>query len=200
MNATHCKRCEVELVASLGATNQSYCGTVCREAWWNESRRIGSTVSSRFGGIAVPDWTDVQASWLAALWDGEGSIGILKTRTTDRPTRRFAANVGVYNTHLGLMERVSHLLGGHVFQKESRANGNHRAVYRLHVKARLILPFLKAIRPYLIIKAKQADLVIAFREALEASPLRTSPSHELFERQHQECVALNRRGTAALEE
>jgi len=68
MNATHCKRCETELVASPGATNQAYCGTVCRE------------------------------------------------------------------------------------------------------------------------------------EALEASPLRTSPSHELFERQHQECVALNRRGTAALEE
>lgn len=115
--------------------------------------------------------------WLAALIDGEGSIMLNKrtfsgntSQTTKRTLRTpFRAVVSVYNTNYLLFEKLTETFPdrGRVYQH--RVNGSpptprKRAAWSWRLANNGIRWALPQVRPYLVLKTQQADLLL---EALE---------------------------------
>lgn len=200
MNAKNCKRCGAELQIGPNATNKKFCSTKCYRMWWDDERFLGSTQASRvekqLGSAPNFRLTEIQAAWLAGVIDGEGSIGIWKTTGNDRPHKRYRPAISVANTHERFIAQIAGLLDSSVHIK---GNGNlvlgHKKCWAVWVKTRAIPNLLEQIAPYLVIKRKQADLVLEFCRAVAASPVHNRAMQPEFERLYLECKALNKRGT-----
>lgn len=102
--------------------------------------------------------TDVQAAWLAAAIDGEGTITfhIIKDHSGYLVIQ---PRVSIYNTSLPFLEKAKVLIGyGNVYKYEKEAGE-----YRLN-SGKLCYQVLKAIFPHLVIKRFQARKVMQFCE------------------------------------
>lgn len=92
-------------------------------------------------------------TWLAALVDGEGCIGV----RWDKASRTHVLRLRVSNSHRGLLEKIVERFGGHA----SRSNDQMWEWYLLNANAEELI---RLIRPHLVIKRAQADLAIRLRE------------------------------------
>lgn len=113
--------------------------------------------------------------WLACLIDGEGWItaGIYPSHTdkTEKIRKRFKPMIGVVNTDIRLINLAAEIMTeitGRVPAMSVRDRSrplNHKAAYRAHFGTfDTIHRLLKAIRPYLVIKGEQADIVMSMIE------------------------------------
>ncbi len=103
--------------------------------------------------------TRITRRYLAGLIDGEGYVSI---KSIDRWKRRFYAPV----VKMALTEKtgyllfeIKELLGGHVYKRTSKNDKHNDSFYwDVHTwkQAEKVIDY---IRPYLILKRKQADLV-----------------------------------------
>lgn len=134
--------------------------------------------------------------WVACAIDCEGSLGVALTKrgfynpfisinnTKRELVQHFRTLIGCLNKHIQLVTR-----------KEIDPRKN---VYAFHLgSASLIYHLLCQIRPYLIIKGQQADLVIEFIESIDAMKKQNGGRISYTERHHeiyQELKALNRKG------
>lgn len=101
-----------------------------------------------------------------------------------------------------MMSWLRDRIGGTV-KLEKRSNPRHKPVFRWYVGADELDAIVRAVVPYLIVKKRQAELVIAYGDTLGAmvttkrstddTPDETK--HERF-RIHDELRALNKRGAA----
>jgi hypothetical protein len=140
-----------------------------------------------------------EASWLAGLIDGEGSIGIHKSFRSSG-TVKYRPVVVVSNTHLGLIQRIASLIPGSIkiHNLGRHIAMSHKVLYQFNVRAIYQLELLEAISPFLIIKYTQAQLLSRMCTLLRESPNRGAVTHHaVFERLWQECRELNKRGTGA---
>ena len=142
--------------------------------------------------------SEVDAAWLAAAIDGEGTISIWRERRRgNRSGFRYKAIVRVFNTNLDFLLRVRELTGCAIGVKDWRnRRPNHKVQYSAMVRTSQIPAVLRAVRPHLIIKTEQADTVLRFCEAMEVAPMRTFEDHEIFEGYWRTTAVLNRRGTS----
>lgn len=146
----------------------------------------------------APALTDVEAAWLAALIDGEGTIGIWRERRAKNASGfRYKATVRVFNTNFDLVARVRELTGCYVGVKDRRGTkrDKHKTLYMAVIRQSQVPKLLAAVGPYLIAKKRQADMVTKFCAVVVEAPMRTSESHEMFEHFYLEMRALNARGT-----
>ena len=203
MNATHCKRCGIELTIVRGASTKQFCSTACSSAFWNEQTFRGSTSAERaarqLGPIDKVSLTDVQAAWLACAIDGEGTIGIWRQRRSKNDPRwRYYAAVSISNTNFDFIKHASNLVDGavHVHNSERVKKEGHRVCYVLRVRSRAIPQVLEQILPHLIVKRKQAEVALSFCRAQQSAPIHTPSDSEIYEHFHLEMKALNKRGTS----
>lgn len=196
-----CKRCGSDVHPRACAPHKKFCGAECYEAWWNEARSRNLTrsqIAERILGKPGPtiSLTDAQAAWLAALFDGEGTIGLWRIRRHANASGWvYRAGLSIANTNRQLLEAVNSLVDGWATVGDMRdGNKSHRPCYKVVLRQRAALTVLRQIAPYLIVKRRQAEIVMMFREALENAGARTAEEHERFAVLWAECRDLNRRG------
>jgi len=89
--------------------------------------------------------------------DGEGSVTLTRVHKNEMPSPQ----VTITNTELRLLEWVSKVTGYGKIITRSRREPHHKVAYVWVVgKTEKCLNFLREIRPYLLVKHRQADLIL----------------------------------------
>lgn len=144
---------------------------------------------------------DVLYAWLAAIIDGEGSIMLTRRKEGGDTYKKVRPVVSVSNTDVRLMDALKERTGtGSVYLHRRAPKENQKRdgyTWRLNASDQRI--WIPRIRPFLVLKGEQADLLM---EALVLRETRTSVSggtlvldglDRLFEIQA-EISNLNRKG------
>ena len=103
------------------------------------------------------DIDPIQLAWTAGIVDGEGHISIKHLRPTV-----YQLEIGITNTDPRLMQRLQTLFGGHI-KRHGKNSLSKRPCWTWCVCSKQAETFLRAIRPYLFVKAEQADIGLASR-------------------------------------
>lgn len=138
------------------------------------------------GAVEPISLSDVDAAWLAAMIDGEGTIGI-------GPTSKggYQGYLCIANSNRAILERAQHITG--LGRVAGTGKGTNRPVFRWQVNSRQAAAVLYRIRRFLIAKQRQADLVLALQETHQRyggnkkPQATTNKQHALYE----QCKALN---------
>lgn len=196
-----CRRCGSDVHPSKRATHQAFCSAECRERWWSDRRSKRMTrgeINDLIIGapLEAREWTDIQSAWLAGLIDGEGSIGIWRyQRRGNRSGWAFRPVVEIFNTNRLLIDRILEIVGpAWSAVKDLPRKSHHKQCWKVAIRARAISDTLTRVHPFLVAKAEQAQLVVAFCEVRKASPARTEDDYLLYEDFWRKCKELNRRG------
>jgi hypothetical protein len=111
--------------------------------------------------------TEVERSWLAAITDGEGCIRINRTRRKDtRAGWRYYPVIELTNTNKALVDKFVALTKSWVTRIREYSNDhfckNAKRRFQVEIRNRSCEDFLHAVRPYLLAKGEQADLMFEF--------------------------------------
>ena len=140
-------------------------------------------------GTAANTLSAIDAAYLAGFIDGEGSFIIYRRDTT------ITVRLLAYNTDKPVLEWVKDVTGvGGVFLAR-QADERHDISYHWHVNGEGAVTVARQIRPYLRVKAPQADLAIECYERLRVPALKADRSWQLEWRARMQ--ALNKRGPRA---
>lgn len=108
-------------------------------------------------------------AYLAGLIDGEGSFVILKTETekiakfSRSKSPRYLGYFSIGMVDKSPLEVIRDVIGkGKVYEERVP---NRRSIWRIRFGGRItLIPFIKALLPYLIVKKRQAELLLDFCE------------------------------------
>jgi len=104
---------------------------------------------------ALKKCSPLDLAWLAGLLDGEGAFVIIREKN-----KTFSMRVMLNMADEETVNHVSRLIG---YEDRVRDRpGTNRVQYHLVLHGRNALELILSIRPYLITKAKHADLMISF--------------------------------------
>lgn len=203
MNLSKCRRCRADIkIESRHATNKRFCSKNCYDTWWNEYRSRNVTQAGlaerMWGSAPVVELNEAQRAWLAALIDGEGTIGIWRERAPRNHSGwHYFAVIQVTNSNKDLIDATQACLNGAVHWKNlSRRNPKHKPTYAVTVKTRAVAAVLNQIKGFLVAKRKQADVVLEFCRVRDETPVRASVNADIYQDLRDQCRALNRRGTS----
>lgn len=99
--------------------------------------------------------------YLAGLFDGEGSVTVVKYHPKYSPNRlHYVLRVHIANTNKELMDLLVENLGG--FYRSAQGKKEWKVDYQWALSADKAFRFLKSIYPHLVIKQKQADVAFEF--------------------------------------
>ena len=149
---------------------------------------------------------------LAAFIDGEGSIGVHKTRTKHtlamlrRASPKYQMSVCVINTNQILIKWLKDNFGGSITTRK-KAKENHKTAYRWVVGDQRAVVILRKVLPFLVIKTPQAKLAIEFTEGfVKGASLGHGHGSRVSEKEierrdriHAKLKVLNARGVAPAE-
>ena len=106
--------------------------------------------------------SNVTKGYLAGIVDGEGYIFIVFSKST----QNYLCGVYIKNTDKELLDLFAKYFGGNVtFHKRSKPN--HKDTYQWVCFGNKAAKLCKQILPYLIIKRKQAELLLKFSKTLK---------------------------------
>jgi hypothetical protein len=112
--------------------------------------------------------SDMDLAYVAGLFDGEGCVSIRRyfksNNKSRKPCEMYTLWVQVTNADPRLVYPLKDQFNGSVHVTKHKSP-NQRDTHVWICTSRNALEFLKAIRPWLIAKADQADIAIAFQEA-----------------------------------
>jgi hypothetical protein len=123
------------------------------------------------------------ALYLAAIIDGEGSIGLWERTGRERC---YNPHIAIYNTNHELIKWVESIVCPIPYRIYTDRRGAHMHKISYNLAIRGIPPtyaLLRAILPYLKIKNRQANLVLEFDEARIGRPIRQFNSirdHQIY--------------------
>lgn len=109
--------------------------------------------------------------YVSGLIDGEGCISITKTKPqkgTGQISPKYEANLTVASTNEEVINWLIENFGGHFHYKKVYSI-RHKPSFTWELSSRKLYPFLKNIYPYLIIKKKQAKLVLEYLKNKQTS-------------------------------
>lgn len=106
--------------------------------------------------------TETELAYAAGVIDSDGFIGIGET-IRESGTPRYTTLLTIVNTSTNLMDWLKDLFGGNVIVRRSY-NNNYKTTYYWRMSDDNAAEVLKQVRPYLVIKTRQADLAIKFRQ------------------------------------
>ena len=104
--------------------------------------------------------TDIEWAYLAGIVDGEGSI----TASSNGQDR---IRVTVTSTSRGLIDWMVARVGGSVCNRRP-ASPRHKPTYGCEVSYVKAKSFLRGVLPYLLIKARHAELALQFSDTMHA--------------------------------
>ena len=102
-------------------------------------------------------------AYAAGFFDGEGCVHIqmLKKRVGQRRSPSYQLTLVLDQVDPAPLMHIQSIFGGRV-RCRMRKNGNRRAQFTLAFYGPQAARFLKQIRPFLIVKAAQADIALEF--------------------------------------
>jgi len=110
----------------------------------------------------IPEEQPAEASelaYIAGLFDGEGSVSISKIK--NKSGKSYSLKVKISMTNPEALKLCSRLFGKKFFPGQ-RAEKNHAVSYTWQLTGQRAGSFLKAIRPFLLVKAQDADIGLRF--------------------------------------
>jgi len=117
------------------------------------------------------DINEATRVWLACAIDCEGNISLVKRKRTDLVNGfNLLPQIGLSNTNKEFIETFinktfPNIVRLKVLKRFEKSGGKHKDKYYVQIfRMPLVYSLLKEIRPYLIIKRQQADLVMEFIE------------------------------------
>jgi hypothetical protein len=153
-------------------------------------------------------WTEAELGYLAGLIDGEGCVGVYPSKAEyghrqKQPRVVYRPRISIANTDRRALDWVAHRFGGHVLQKSRRAMREHwKTSYAWHLQgSNNVLCVLRAVRPFLIIKSAQADLLLTWPANAICNQWTTTKTAEIQgqkQRLYLASLELNRRGRDAV--
>lgn len=132
-------------------------------------------------------------SYLAGLTDGEGTLNLFSSGSFGERLSRF----DIYNTNEKVIDWVVTNFGGFKRTVRGRKQG-YKTCYTWSCPTGLQLELLTKLLPFLIVKTRQAELVIEFRKMSKRGRLTKAVKEAQLGRDAliDECRLLNRRGHA----
>jgi LAGLIDADG DNA endonuclease family protein len=118
---------------------------------------------NRFGECCL---TEAEAAYVAGLIDGEGTITLFTSGTEPgRLSRALRTKVSIANTNLLMLERVIEMTGnGAISTTGRRKDPAHKQGYLWRIEASQIRRILPQVSPYLVVKQRQAEIVLRVLE------------------------------------
>jgi hypothetical protein len=111
--------------------------------------------------------SDVDAAYLAALIDGEGSISMNKTHTNDNNRNTtYCLRVKITNTFPGIMDWVALVVGHGNVCKAKKYHSHYKQSWTWSIVGRRAIDLLYQIYPYLRIKKLQAEVVFEYAKTI----------------------------------
>ena len=138
----------------------------------------------------------VQFSYIAGIIDGEGYIGLTRYRKNYHFPWSYCAQCHVVNTNKDLLIWLydSTRVGSIVPHSESK-KPQHKPAYKWRLQTKEIIPFLEGVKPYLVIKGRQAEILIIYiRETRHDGRVLSDVEIERKLDLYHEITALNERG------
>lgn len=112
-------------------------------------------------------------AYVAGIIDGEGYIGIDKSKTMPqrRCSPRYQPEVVVVNSYLPLLEWLQREFGGSIMARKKQKD-HHKPTWCWKLVNRQAAEFCKDLLPYLLVKKQNAELLIEFMEAAKPPKIR----------------------------
>jgi hypothetical protein len=109
--------------------------------------------------LAVLTDDPAQCAYFAGFFDGEGSIGLYKHKGKKSDT--WSRSISITNSFLPVLELMHQCFGGQLRKGPPRSKPHHKETWKWHVDTKSEIPrVLRLLRPFLMEKAEQADLMI----------------------------------------
>jgi len=146
--------------------------------------------------------TELEKVWLAAMIDGEGTIGIYRSRRPKcRSGWRYYPVVSINNTNRRIIDKFAKLTDTWItrIRNYMPKNPNGKRIYNAEIRYKAVGAFLEQIRPYLIAKGDQADLAFEFIELQRGVGQRNYHLLEPFNDLYIRSRLLNHRGREPLD-
>lgn len=155
-------------------------------------------VLSIFPGIGLLDRgfedEDVFLAWAAGLIDGEGCVSIASGINKRSGGRYYRADLIVSNTNRALLEPLLAMFGGRI-DNLNRNGGKRRHAFQWKVTGSAhAAEVLSKVRPWLIAKARQADLAVQAATLLVQKGRSKGPDRSALEGMKLRMHVLNKRG------
>lgn len=115
---------------------------------------------------------ETDLAYLAGVLDSDGFITVARTTkklrrgTAESTSTYYSARAGIAGTRRQPHDFAASLFGGSVHAHEPK-NAAHRIQFNWSVSSRLAAVMLRAVRPYLLVKTEQADLVLQLQDLVE---------------------------------
>ena len=148
---------------------------------------------------------NLHLAWLAGFIDGEGTIS-LRSRKSKQGVRKpyWEPVVEVCNTRQDIVLLIQREYGGSLWTSDKAPSrvSTHKPCSYLRWTDAEALHLLECVRPYLVLKDRQADLVMEFIRHRQSTPIPGQKGHSpevvAFRRGlAEECQMLNKKGATA---
>lgn len=116
-------------------------------------------------------------AYLAGIIDGEGSIMLWMNKGDPKIRGQFNLRINVSSTTKCLIDWLTDNFGGNSYELNApsrKAHPHWKQQYIWEVKKPDLLPFMKQIHPYLLIKKSHCEIAIKFRETFAKRERRIS--------------------------
>lgn len=146
--------------------------------------------------IAKQNPTVAELAWAAGVIDGEGCICVYGRpgRVNKKGVRALALVVSVVNTDPRMPLKMHEIFGGNVNTAvEHRGNPRRRPVAQWLITGKPAGEVLLVVRPYLVIKAEQADVAIVYAKTIGRGGQICPEVHERRQNLRQQLVLLKGR-------
>ena len=117
--------------------------------------------------------TETEISYLAALIDGEGFIGIDSSYKRRFKNQTYQVRIGVCNTKRKLLDWIKLRFGGSVLFRGKPKSPKHSPSYEWRIQAKKAGEIIRLVYPYLILKREQAKIALEFRDTFKESLIYT---------------------------
>jgi hypothetical protein len=104
-----------------------------------------------------------QAAYIAGIFDGEGTITINRTKQEQYHNWSYTPNCFVTNTNEELLHWLRNSTRvGRISESDRYRKENHKRAYRWKLYTKEVRQLLEAIQPFLVIKKRQAEIILEF--------------------------------------
>lgn len=127
--------------------------------------------------------------YAAGLFDGKGHVSIFKKTLASKPNHvGYYLNAGITMSHYPTVKAFYDKFGGSLNNHIPPIKPNHRQQFHWSIGDRKAATFLRAIRPYSVIKADEIDLALALRNHIDLNKYVSPGRNHMTERPDRDVI------------